>query len=89
MAARTGCPIVPIAIWGTEAGLRSACVRKPIHVRIGEPYYVTTETQKISRPHMNELIDEMMLRLATLLPERYWGLYRERMEQLQSDALRV
>ena len=89
LAARTGCPIVPIAIWGTEAGLRSACVRKPIHVRIGEPYYVTTETQKISRPHMNELIDEMMLRLATLLPERYWGLYRERMEQLQSDALRV
>src|SRR4029078_5047218 len=31
LAARTGCPIVPIAIWGTEAGLKGAATRKPIH----------------------------------------------------------
>jgi hypothetical protein len=31
---------------------------------------------------MNELIDDMMLRLAALLPERYRGIYRERIEQL-------
>jgi 1-acyl-sn-glycerol-3-phosphate acyltransferase len=89
LAARTGCPIVPIAVWGTEAGLRNAFVRKPIRVRIGAPYFVTTDTPKIPQQRMSELIDEMMLRLAALLPARYWGVYRAQMEQMQPDAVRV
>jgi len=89
LALRTGCPIVPIALWGTEAGLRSACMRMPIHVRIGAPYFVTTDTPKISQQCMSEFIDEMMLRLAALLPERYWGLYREQMAQLPSETVRA
>lgn len=28
---------------------------------------------------MSELTDEMMLRIAELMPEKYWGYYRERM----------
>jgi 1-acyl-sn-glycerol-3-phosphate acyltransferase len=79
LAARSGCPIVPIALWGTEAGLRGICLRKPIHVSIGEPYYVVGDTSKISQQRMTELTDELMLRLAALLPERYRGVYRERM----------
>jgi 1-acyl-sn-glycerol-3-phosphate acyltransferase len=83
LAARCGCPILPIALWGTEAGLRGACLRKPIRVSIGEPYIVSTDGPKISQQRMSELTDELMLRLAALLPERYWGVYRERMEQPQ------
>lgn len=83
LAARSGCPIVPIALWGTEAGLGGICLRKPIHVSIGEPYYVAADTSKISQQRMTELTDELMLRLAALLPEHYWGVYRERM--LRSD----
>jgi len=79
LAARTGCPIVPIAIWGTEAGVRGALTRKPIHVQIGEPYYVYAKDGKIPFDRMNELTDEMMLALAQLLPEQYWGFYREKM----------
>ena len=86
LAARSGCPIVPIALWGTEAGLRGVCLRKPIHVSIGEPYFLPTETSKISQQRMSELTDELMLRLATLLPERYRGVYRERMERSQFEA---
>jgi 1-acyl-sn-glycerol-3-phosphate acyltransferase len=86
LAARSGCPIVPIAVWGTEAGLRGICLRKPIHVHIGEPYVVTTETSKISQQRMSELTNELMLRLAALLPERYWGVYRERMERSKLEA---
>jgi 1-acyl-sn-glycerol-3-phosphate acyltransferase len=81
LAARSGCPIVPIAIWGTEAGLGGICLRKPIRVNIGEPYLVSSESSKISQQRMNELTDDLMLRLAALLPERYWGIYRERMAQ--------
>jgi 1-acyl-sn-glycerol-3-phosphate acyltransferase len=81
LAARCGCPIVPIAVWGTEAGLPGICLRKPIRVSVGEPYVVSTEGSKISQQRMAELTDELMLRLAALLPERYWGVYRERMGQ--------
>jgi len=79
LAARSGAPIVPIGIWGTEAGLRGICLRKPIHISIGEPYSVPIESSKISQQRMTELTDELMLRLAALLPERYWGVYRDKM----------
>ena len=81
LAARTGTPIVPIAIWGTEDGLKGAALRRPIHLRIGKPYYVHTPDGKIPFDRMNELVDEMMLRIAELMPDRYWGVYREKMLQ--------
>jgi 1-acyl-sn-glycerol-3-phosphate acyltransferase len=83
LAARSGCPIVPIALWGTEAGLGGICLRKPICISIGEPYVVSTDGSKISQQHMTELTDQLMLRLAAQLPERYWGVYRERLVQRQ------
>jgi len=85
LAVRTGCPIVPIAVWGTEAGLRGAARRKPIHLRVGTPFFLHTENRKIPFDRMNELTEEMMLHIAELLPERYWGFYRERMRQTRAS----
>ena len=79
---------MPIALWGTEAGLRGICLRRPIHVSIGQPYVVPTETSKISQQRMSELTEDLMLRLAALLPERYWGVYQERMEQSDDTMTR-
>ena len=70
---------MPIAIWGTEAGLKGALLRKPIHVHIGHPYYVNAPNGKIPFDRMNALTDEMMLAIARLLPEQYWGFYQEKM----------
>jgi 1-acyl-sn-glycerol-3-phosphate acyltransferase len=85
LAVRTACPIVPIAIWGTEAGLKGAARRDPIHLRIGKPYYIPMLTDaKIPPDLMTELTDQMMLRIAELLPEQYWGFYREQMLQKQT-----
>jgi 1-acyl-sn-glycerol-3-phosphate acyltransferase len=81
LALRCGCPIIPIALWGTEAGLGGICLRKPVRVSIGEPYFVPTETSKLSQQRMNELNDDLMLRLAALLPARYQGVYRERVQR--------
>ena len=83
LAVRTGVPIVPIAIWGTENGLSGAALRKPIHIKIGKPFYMSAPNGKIPWDRMNELTETMMLHLAELLPPEYWGFYRERMEQLQ------
>lgn len=79
LAARTACPIVPIGLSGTENGVRGAFLRQPIQVHIGEPYRVQTASTTIPPAQMDALITTMMLRLAALLPERYWGVYREQM----------
>src|SRR4029079_16643897 len=79
LATRTGSPIISIALLGTEAGLKGAVLRKPIHVQIGQPYYVHVTESKIPFDRMNELTDEMMLAIARLLPEQYWGFYHEKM----------
>jgi len=79
LAARTATPIVPIAIWGTEAGLKGALLRKPIHVHVGQPFFIHVRDGKIPFDRMNELTDEMMLAIARLLPEQYWGFYQPKM----------
>ena len=88
MASRTGCPIVPIAIWGTESGLGGAMRRRPIHLRIGKPFYVTAKDGKIPFDRMNALTEEMMLHIAELLPEQRWGFYHDRMSQAPKLASR-
>jgi 1-acyl-sn-glycerol-3-phosphate acyltransferase len=85
LAVRTGCPIVPIAIWGTEVGIRRVMLRRPMHFRVGEPYYVTIEGDRIPWDRMNELTEEMMLRIAALMPEHYWGFYHERMLEIDKE----
>jgi 1-acyl-sn-glycerol-3-phosphate acyltransferase len=80
LAARSGCPIVPIAIYGTEAGLRGAALRKPIRMVIGKPYQPqVANPNHIPSEEMEHLTDEMMLRIAELMPEQYWGHYRTKM----------
>lgn len=79
LAVRSGCPIVPVAIWGTESGFKGVLRRSPIRVRFGKPYHPPVEGNKIPLDRMSELTDEMMLRIAELMPEKYWGYYRERM----------
>lgn len=86
LAVRSGCPIIPVAIWGTEEDLKGAALRKPIHVRIGKPYHPEVKGQSIPFERMNELTEEIMLRIAELMPEQYWGAYRERMKALEVKA---
>jgi 1-acyl-sn-glycerol-3-phosphate acyltransferase len=55
LAVRSGCPIVPIAVFGTEAGLKGAATRKPILVRIGTPYTPVVENpDRIAPDKMQE-----------------------------------
>jgi 1-acyl-sn-glycerol-3-phosphate acyltransferase len=80
LAVRSGCPIVPMAIWGSEQGLRGAVMRRPVEVRFGEPYHPqVADPDHIPSDEMAALVDELMLRIAQLMPEQYWGYYREKM----------
>jgi 1-acyl-sn-glycerol-3-phosphate acyltransferase len=79
LATRTGCPIVPVAIWGTEKGMRRTLLRNEIRVVFGKPYHPQAEGEHIAYERMAELNNELMLHIAELMPERYWGAYRERL----------
>ncbi|HEU5013264.1 MAG TPA: lysophospholipid acyltransferase family protein [Roseiflexaceae bacterium] len=78
LAVRTGCPIVPVAVWGTESGFRGAMLRKPIHLRVGAPYHPAPQGTHLSAARLEELTGDMMTRIAALLPEQYRGVYHDR-----------
>ncbi|NNJ11307.1 1-acyl-sn-glycerol-3-phosphate acyltransferase [Chloroflexales bacterium ZM16-3] len=82
MAMQSGVPIVPLAITGTEHGLKGAFLREPLTIRIGEPYTIPpTENGKIPSSMMDRLTTNMMLRIAGMLPTKYRGHYAQLQER--------
>lgn len=77
LAARAGCPVLPVAISGTsQLGKPCALVRRPrIEVRIGEPFTLPL-TNGTDRPSAQDATDAIMRRLAALLPPEQRGVYQ-------------
>jgi 1-acyl-sn-glycerol-3-phosphate acyltransferase len=78
IALRTGAPLLPVGITGTEA-IRTPMVllRNPrIRVVIGEPFTLTAN-RRISAEQVESGTDEIMRRIAALLPPKYRGVYGE------------
>ena len=76
IAFRTGAPILPTAIWGTENVKlpRSLLGRTHVHIRFGEPYRLP-ETTKVTKEQIAEGTQQIMRRIADLLPAQYHGVY--------------
>lgn len=68
IARRTGAPILPVGIEGTEVVLKTK-PRWPIEVHIGEPFRARTGCP------LAEVTQDLMGRIAELLSERYKGAY--------------
>jgi len=81
IAYRTGAPIVPVAIWGSEHVKWPWVFVRPllqpkITVRFGEPFYLP-KTERVTSEAAKAGTDEIMRRIAALLPEEYRGEYRD------------
>jgi 1-acyl-sn-glycerol-3-phosphate acyltransferase len=75
VARRSGAPIVPVGVWGSESALpRGARVPRhaEVHVRYGRRVHLP---ERITGHQ--EAADWIMGRIAELLPERYRGVYAE------------
>ncbi len=86
VAYRTGAPIVPVALTGSEAIPWPWVFVRPfigprVSVRIGQPFY-PPPAARITSQAAQQATDDIMMRIAELLPPSYQGIYRERVAAL-------
>jgi 1-acyl-sn-glycerol-3-phosphate acyltransferase len=81
LASKSGYPVLPVALTGTEDRLILENLkhfrRSKITARVGKPFYIEIPNGKDREQAMRESTDEIMCRLAALLPEKYRGVYAE------------
>ncbi len=77
LAERSGVPIVPVGIAGTENGFRLiARLRRPkIVITFGEPFYLPPLEKRNRSQSLLRNTEEIMCRIARLLPAQYHGFY--------------
>jgi 1-acyl-sn-glycerol-3-phosphate acyltransferase len=75
-------PIIPVAHYGGESFRRNIrrLRRTPIRFRAGRPFYIRRSPAGISRSERQRVADEVMMRLAELLPPAYRGFYADGLE---------
>lgn len=77
LAARSGVPILPIGITGTERmrGVGWWLTRPRLTVNIGVPFHLPSVNGKLTRAELNGYTEIIMRRIASLLPTEYRGAY--------------
>jgi len=89
LAARAKVPIVPVGIVGSEF-IKSSLLklkRAPVSITIGQPYILPEFDHENRQMWLTQCTDEIMCRIAALLPTSYRGFYTEhpRLKELLAD----
>ncbi|HEX6269690.1 MAG TPA: lysophospholipid acyltransferase family protein [Anaerolineales bacterium] len=81
LAARSGFPVFPVAITGTEdnviLGNLKRLRKSNITLTAGDPFIIPPLPNKDRNAALQKYTAEIMCRMAALLPERYRGVYAE------------
>jgi 1-acyl-sn-glycerol-3-phosphate acyltransferase len=79
LALHTGAPVLPVAHWGGEKLMKNLkrFKRTDFHIRLGEPFKVDVQGVKVTSEIRQQIVDEMMYKIAELLPEEYRGVYSD------------
>lgn len=79
LATHSGVPILPVAHWGGEHFLRNLArfKRTDFHIRVGNPFQLKLDGVKVTREVRQQIADEMMIRIAELMPPTYHGAYEK------------
>ncbi|MEX1143484.1 MAG: lysophospholipid acyltransferase family protein [Anaerolineales bacterium] len=79
LASKSGATIIPIGVIGTEDRLIKGSLRRlrrpPIHIAVGEGFTVPPLPKEGREEFLVRYTDEIMTRIAALLPEKYRGVY--------------
>ena len=78
IAVKSGMPIVPVALWGTEDAFPKIFrFQRPRMVMRYGPAYTLPDIDRENRDEsLEKAVTEIMCRIAVLLPEAYHGFYR-------------
>jgi len=79
IALKTGAPLIPIAHFGAEDYPENfkRFKRTNFHIRVGKPFTLDAGRERVNKQVRQEMVDEMMIELAKLLPEEYRGAYAD------------
>jgi 1-acyl-sn-glycerol-3-phosphate acyltransferase len=77
LAEKANTPIVPVAIAGSEVVVSKMVrlQRPPLRVRFGKPFTLSPVDRNDREASLQRNTDEIMCRIAALLPEKYHGFY--------------
>lgn len=93
LATRLGQPIVPVALIGTEDKVLFKNLKhlKRTHMKIkaGPPFTLPPLPRDNRDQVLQEYTDEIMCRIAVMMPEKYWGVYKDhpRLKELMQVIL--
>ena len=79
LALRSGAPLMPVVFYGGEAIGRNVrrLRRTPFHILVGEPFRIETGGERLTSELRQRIADEIMYRMAALLPPQYRGEYAD------------
>ena len=79
VALRANAPIIPVAHWGGEDFMKNFkhFKRTDFHIRVGEPFKINVNGAKVTAEMRQQIVDEMMVQIARMMPEEYRGEYAE------------
>jgi 1-acyl-sn-glycerol-3-phosphate acyltransferase len=79
LAARADCPIIPVGVTGTEDAFKKLFTfRRPkLVIRYGEAFRLPPMADEDRSHWLAKCTDELMCRIAALLPENYRGYYKD------------
>ena len=78
IALRSGVPVLPVAVWGSERALKK--FKAQVTVCYGEPVVFKPKGPKVTHEEIESATEEVMRRIAAMLPARYRGAYGEAVE---------
>jgi len=80
LALQTEAPIQPVVHWGDAHWQRNLrrLRRTPFHIAAGRPFRLDTGGVRVDRQMRQEILDEIMVQMAALLPPEYRGVYANR-----------
>lgn len=81
IAVRSGAPILPVAITGTEKLRGKGWVQRPkVTIYFGRPFNLPVTEDKVNKSQLRALTDLIMTKIAVLLPPEYRGEYGRNLE---------
>lgn len=79
LALHSRAPLLPVVFYGGERYVHNLLrlQRTDFHIVVGQPFYLNPRGEKVTRQIRQQILNEIMYQLATLLPPQYRGVYAD------------